>query len=178
MNKALLKEIVSHIYAHFAVIPSDFVNLERTGSLMSPNYLLNERIIFESEGESYQGKTWGCQMAIGQQEIKILLGDCTLDKEYPEFVMIVQPRDAPIYGLYLIHNEMSFQPGDSHPMLAVSPNTGKGWMECNTHLQATFLAAMEQARDLKMPWERCIDYKPLYQAMLSFLKFHLETYGE
>jgi hypothetical protein len=178
MNKALLKEIVAHIYAHFAIIPSDFVNLDKTQSLMAPYYLLNDKISFEVEGNSYQGKIWGCQMSIGQKEIKVLLGDCTLDKEFPEFVMIVQPKDAPTYGLYLMYNEMSSQPGDSQPMIAVSPDGGKGWMQCNTHLQATFLAAMEQARELRMPWEKCDEHRSLYQAMVSFLKFHLEIYGE
>lgn len=178
MNLALVKEIVSHIYAHFAIIPSDFVNMDKTDSLINPFYLLKEQVVFESEGTSYHGKVWGCQMSIGQQEIKVLLGDCTLDKEYPEFVMIVQPKDAPVYGLYLCHNEMSSQPGDSQPMIAVSPDKGKGWLQCNAHLQATFLAAMEQARELRMPWEKCTDYKPLYQCMINFLKFHLEIYGE
>jgi hypothetical protein len=182
MNLALVKEIVSHIYSHFAIIPSNFVNLDKTSSLMDPFYLLNERISFEVEGEPYHGKVWGCQMSIGQQEIKILLGDCALDKNYPEFVMIVQPKDAPAYGLYFIYINPAFddtpEPIDFQPMIAVSPDKGKGWLQCNAHLQATFLAAMEQARELRMPWEKCTDYKPLYQCMINFLKFHLEIYGE
>jgi hypothetical protein len=177
MNLALLKEIVVHIYANFAIIPSNFINLKTTDSLMNPRYLLNQKITFEEEGIAYHGKVWGCQMAVGSQEIKILLGDCTIDKEFPEFTMIIQPKNAPTYGLYLMHNELSTEPGDSHPMIAVSPDEGKGWIQCNTGLQATFLAAMEQARDLRMTWQECEEPKPLHQAMVSFLKFHLETYG-
>jgi hypothetical protein len=178
MNKALLKEIVSHVYANFAVIPSDFVNLNKTLSLMEPKYLLKEKITFEAEGTPYYGKMWGCQMAVSQMEIKVLLGNCTLDKEFPEYSMIVQPKNAPTYGLYLVYNELSSAPGDSQPMIAVSPDDGKGWMECNTGLQATFLAAMEQARDLRMTWKNCSNYDHLYHAMISFLKFHVEIYGE
>jgi hypothetical protein len=178
MNKALLKEIVSHVYANFAVIPSNFVNLNKTSSLMEPKYLLKEKLTFEVDNSSHYGQMWGCQMAVSQMEIKVLLGNCTLDKEFPECSMIIQPKNAPTYGLYLIYNESFLESEDSQPMIAVSPDDGKGWIECNTGLQATFLAAMEQARDLHMTWKICSDYDNLYRAMISFLKFHLEIYGE
>ena len=64
MNQALLKEIVAHIYAQFAIIPSDYINLQKTGSLLDPTYLLNDKITFESEGIPYYGKVWGCQMSM------------------------------------------------------------------------------------------------------------------
>jgi hypothetical protein len=178
MNIALLKEMVAHIYANFGVIPSDFVNLKTSGSLISPYYLLKDKITFEVEGQAHYGKMWGCSMSLGDLAIKVLLADCTLDREYPEFAMIIDPKGNPTYGLYLCHNELSSHPKDSVPMLAVSPDHGQGWMPCNTGLQATFLAGMEQARDLHMPWEPCVEYNELHQAMIGFLKFHFMTYGD
>jgi len=171
MNIVLLKEIVSHIMAHFGVIPSDFVNLKKSDSLLSPTYLLNEKIFFESDGENYTGKVWGCQMSVAQTQIKVLLGECTTDPEFPEWAMIVQPKDNPIYGLYLCHNTQSDYAPTSQPDLSVSLD-GKEWMNCSTFLQATFLAAMEQVRDLQMPWIKCVEYADLYKAMLSFLNHH------
>ena len=111
------------------------------------------------------------------KEIKIILGDLTLDKEFPEFAMIVSPKDAPMYGLYLMYNTLSSEASDSHPMLAVSPDAGKGWLQCNVGLQATFLAAMEQARDLHAIWEKCTDHKIEYAALISFIKFHAGIYN-
>jgi hypothetical protein len=176
MNKILLKEIVAHIYANFALIPSDFVNLNQTASLMGPDYILQEKITFEEEKISYSGTLSGCQMSLSLNELKVLAADCTTDKEFPEYAMIVQPKDAPTYGLYLIQNDSS-EPEYHQPMLAVSINQGKDWMQLNTGLQATFLAAMEQARDLHMIWKKIENYKPQYQALISFLKFHADTYG-
>jgi hypothetical protein len=170
MNKTLTKEIITHIYAHFAIVPSNFVNLEKTGSLMDPYYLLDEKINFEVEGVAHKSKIWGCQLVFDNQAIKILLADCSIDKNVLELAMIVQPKDTPTYGLYL-----TTDPDDSQPMIAVSPDNGKGWMECNIGLQATFLAAMEQLRDLHMSWNKCVDYKSSYDSMLSFLKFNLEA---
>lgn len=92
MNYALLKEIIKHIYAHFAIVPSDFVNLKNTDLLMNPIYLLPEKIIFEIENTEYQGKVWGCQLSAAQNEVKVLLGDCTYDDNFHEFTMIVQAK--------------------------------------------------------------------------------------
>jgi hypothetical protein len=177
MNYALLKEIVSHVMAHFGVIPSDFVDHKKTDSLMSPGYLLPEKIHFESEGEKYQGKVWGCQVSIAQVELKVLLGECTLNKEFPEFAMVIQSKDAPTYGLYLCYNEMSSAPQDSQPDLAVTLN-GKDWMDCSTYLQGCFLAATEQVRDLMLPWNKCGEYKDLHKSLLSFMNFHHGKFGD
>lgn len=62
-------------------------------------------------------------------------------------------------------------------MLAVSLD-GKNWMQCNSYLQGTFLAAMEQLRDMHLSWSKCSDYNDLYKSALSFLQFHSTHYGE
>lgn len=178
MNYFLLKEIVSHVMAHFGIIPSNFVDLNKTDSLMSPAYLLDDRIFFEIDGKPYQGKVWGCQLSVGQAQVKVLLGDCADDSRHNGFhdwTMVIQSKDAPIYGLYLSHN-LSADPLDSEPDLCVSTN-GKEWMNCSTFLQATFLAAMEQVRDLKLPWSKLGDHKDLYHALLSFTNHH-QSYGD
>jgi hypothetical protein len=177
MNYALLKEIVSHVMAHYGVIPSDFVDHKITDSLMSPGYLLPEKIHFESEGEEYKGKVWGCQMSMAQTEVKVLLGECTLDKEFPEFAMVIQPKETPIYGIYLCYNEMSNSPKDSQPDLAVTLK-GNDWMDCSTYLQGCFLAATEQLRDFRAPWIKCVDYQDLHKFLLSFINFHHAKFGD
>jgi hypothetical protein len=177
MNQALLKEIVSHVMAHFGVIPSAFVDHKRTNSLMDPSYLVSEKIVFEEEGQQYQGKIWGCQLSVSQTEVKVLLGECTTDPEFPEFALVLQSKDAPAYGLYLCYNEVSNHPEDSEPDLSVSLN-GKDWMDCNTFLQATFLAATEQVRELLLPWKKCVEYKEMHAALLSFMNYHAGKIGE
>lgn len=169
MNQALLKEIVKHIYATFGVIPSDFLNVQ-TGSLLQAQYLLSDKISFQIDGNDRQGKMWGCQLTLSNSQIKVLLGECTMDPEYPEFSMIIQAKEAPMYGLYDVK--------DNYAMIATSLNQGKNWLSLNTTLQATFLAAMEYARDLQMPWGQLVDYKGQYQAMVSFLRFQQEAWEQ
>jgi len=49
MNYVLMEEIVKHVLANLAIMPSDFVNLERTKSLTSKDFLLKEKLNFETE---------------------------------------------------------------------------------------------------------------------------------
>jgi hypothetical protein len=64
---------------------------------------------------------------------------------------------------------------NSEALIACSLD-GKAWMECQTYLQATFLAGMEQVRDVGMNWSKCLDYKVHYESLLTFIKFHHTLY--
>lgn len=171
MNKVLLEEIVRHVFSNFAVIPSHYVNLDKSKSLARQEYLLQDKLSFELDNQVIRRNIWGCQISADPQEFKVLLGDCSQEKGVLEFAMIAQLKGAPFYGLYLALGEL-IQP---EPMLACSLN-GKDWMECNTYLQATFLAGMEQVRDLGLSWNKCANYTEQHEALLSFIRYHAMVY--
>lgn len=172
MNKLLMESIVNHIFANLAVIPSTFVNLDKTKSLFSKEFIVNDKLTFSTDEKQVENKIWGCQISADKQEVIFLLGDCSLDKEYPEYCLIVQLKNAPAYGIYLATNTKN-----SVPLIACSLNN-KEWMECQTYLQATFLAAMEQIRESGLNWNKCSNYKDQYKLMLSFIDFHDSIYGD
>src|SRR5574338_1017063 len=138
MNRVLLEQIVKHVFSNMMVIPSAHVNMQKSKSLMDKEYLVPEIVPFDIEGsdKTQKNRVWGCQISAEQQEVKMLLGDCTEDKKFPEYALIIHLKDSPIYGLYLVNNLKDEDVG-SDPMLAVSMD-GKGWLECSTFLQATF----------------------------------------
>lgn len=177
MNLELLQHIVKHVFASFAIIPSDFINLDRTKSLMNPEYLLPEKLHFEAEEGPISNKVWGCQLTFMKQDVKILLGDCTIPQ--PEdhqfrlgpnrsFAMLVSIKDMPIYGLF-------YDGDEQEPMIACTVDK-KVWMECTTFLQATFLAGMEQLREVGMSWAKCSNYQDQFQHLSAFIKYHSATY--
>lgn len=170
-----MENIIRHVMANLAIIPSSFVDPDKTKSLMSKEYLLTEKLSFESEEEVIKNRIWGCQISLEQQELKFLLGDCSQEKNIPEYCLIVQLKNAPAYGVYLVFNDLVSSQVDSEPLLACTLN-GKEWMECQTYLQATFLAGMEQVRDVGLSWNKCTDYKDQYELMLSFIEFHNVVY--
>src|ERR1700720_208809 len=90
MNVELQNEIVSHVFANFGVFTAT------NYSLIDDKYLLNDKLSFE-EGDR---QIWGIQISSESQEIKVLLGNCTLDN-YPEFCLIVQMKNCPFYSLLL-----------------------------------------------------------------------------
>lgn len=168
MNKILREEIVKHIMSNFLIISSDFINVDKSKSLMSDDLLLDSKLNFENNNKNI----WGCQLLLDKQEFKIIVGDCTQDKKYPEFCIVAQLSGTPAYGLYFVYDE-----SDSEALIALSLD-GKAWMECNTYFQASFLAGMEQIRDVAVPWEKCKNYKEQYEMMISFIKYHTSMYEE
>lgn len=171
MNQDLIEQIVLHIYSQFAIIPSSFVDLGKTKSLRSKEYLLLDKLTFElDDNSSIQNRVWGCQLKVQNDTMTVLLGDCTLDKEQPEFALIFSTNDTPTYGLYLC-------PGQS--VIAYSLND-KDWLQSSTYLQATFLAAMEQIRELGMKWEKSSSDDKLFSSLKSFIQFksNIEEAGE
>ena len=107
MNKLLLEQIVKHVMSNLGVVPSSFVDDKKTQSLIDKNYLLKDKVSFEgTNGNVYKNSIWGCQFLQDNLNFKILLANCSEDKNIPEFCLIVQPFDAPAYGLYYIYTDL------------------------------------------------------------------------
>ena len=174
MNIELLDKIVKNIFANLLVIPSNFVN-PNGKSLKSNDFLLKEKLSFETDNGTVFKNIWGCQISAGEQELNILLGDCSQDEELLEYCLIVQLKDSPPYGAYLVYNELccSKRPGDALIACALNEND---WLICNTYLQATFLAGMEQIKEIGLSWNKCTNYKRHIEMMKSFIKYHDSYY--
>lgn len=167
MNTVLLEQIVKHVLASLMVIPSDFIDPEKTKSLASKEYLLNHPIVFElGGGESISNRVWGCQLSAEDREIKMLLADCSQEKYVDEYCLLVQLKDAPAYGVYFINSNV-----ENSALISCSVNNS-GWLDCNTYLQATFLAGMEQLKDINFTWNKCTNYSEQFKLLQSFINHH------
>ena len=176
MNSKLTEEIAHHIFANLGILPANFVNYDKTKPITDKKFLLPEKLTFEVDEETYRKSVYGCQASIGGgKEFKMLVADCTQDKQLPEFCLFLQLKDAPAYCVYYIYNKLEPEV-DSEVMIALTMD-GQHWMPCSTYLQATFLAGMEQLRDIPTGWSQIKDYQTHYQQLLSFIKFH-RTYHE
>jgi hypothetical protein len=175
MNRNLTEQIALHVLANLGVVSANFVNKEATQSIINKSYLLPEKISFEDNGQIVRKNIYGCQVSIADsKELRLLLADCTQDKEFPEFALLVQLKDAPAFGIYMI---ISNDQMDSEVLIAVSADK-QNWMPCSVYLQATFLAGMEQLRDVGFGWTKATNYSEHHQQLLSFIKFHHNIYQE
>jgi hypothetical protein len=178
MNQKLTEQIALHVLSNLGVLPSAFVDLEQTKSVIDKQYLLLEKLTFEAEdGHSIRKNIYGCQVVVaGNKEFKLLLADCTQEKDVPEYCLLIQLKDAPTFGVYLIFNQLVDDPPEAEAMIAVNSDK-KHWIPCTTYLQATFLAGMEQLRDIGFGWTKCNNYQELYAQLLTFIKFHDNFFG-
>ena len=174
MNPNLRAEIVKHIFANFGVIPSKYVS-DKTRSLINKEYLLSEKVTFKDEGGVIENRVWGCQLSSDIQEVKILLADCTQEEQSPEYCLLVQLKNTPAYGVYLIFNESFGDQINSACMIAYSLDS-TSWSECGTFLQATFLGGMEQIRETGFAWNKVTNYQEQYKSLVSFIKYHSSIY--
>jgi len=175
MNRKLTEQIALHILANLGVVTANFVNKESTQSIINNSYLLPEKISFVGEDKELRKNIYGCQVSVADaKELRLLLADCTQEKEFPEFALLVQLKDSPAFGLYMI---VSNDKIDSEVLFAVSTDK-QSWMPCSIYLQATFLAGMEQLRDIGFGWTKATNYSEQYHRLLSFIKFHHSYYQE
>ena len=175
MNLILLEEIVKNIFANLLVIQSDYIN-QNSKALQSKDFLLKEKLDFEDDEKTISNNIWGCQISSEDKELKILLGDCTVDNNFPEYCLIVQLKGAPAYGVYLVDNRLdNKEPSD--PLIACTLNE-KDWLICNTFLQATFLVGMEQMKEIGLAWNKCSNYKSHLDMMKSFIRYHSSYYED
>lgn len=165
MNKILMEHIARHILSGLGVVSSTFSHSQ---TMISKEFLLDQKLLFKNEsGDAVKNPIYGCQINIEQKEFKILLGVCSQDNKIPEYCLVIQFTGNPGYGLYMVCDSSV----ESEALIAVTINE-KDWMPCSTFLQATFLAAMEQLRDVGLGWNKCTNYQKQYEMLLSMVKFH------
>lgn len=171
MNQELSKEIIKHVLANFLVIPSKFIDGNSFQSLCSDSFMLKEKLSFLSEGgKKIDNKIWGCALSFASEQVKIIIGDCSQDSS-KELCMIIHLSNSPSYGLYICLDSYD------KPLIACMTDS-KAWMPCNTFLQATFLAGMEQIKEFFLTASKINDYNEQHQMLLSLIRFYNSLYEE
>jgi hypothetical protein len=170
MNIELTYQLVKHIFACLNVVKADFVNQKMCNSIMDKQYLLPEDIHFDVDGQTQHNKIYGCQMVFGGKEFRMLLADCTTDKQTPEYCLLTHLQDAPMYAIHYTENDKE--------EAFVAVNTNNIWMPCPLVMQFTFAAGMEQIKDIAFGWTKCSKYSDHHKQLLSFVDFVSNYCGE
>jgi hypothetical protein len=172
MNLKLTQSIVEHIYASLLIKPAKFIENKGSLSILNKEFILDRTLDLNDSEKVFYNEIWGCESNVSGKQISLLVGNCSLEKEVDEYCLIVKLKDAPSYGCYLVLNENY----NSDVLIACSLD-GKNWMECNTYLQATFLAGMEQFKEINNKWIKLSNYENEFELLRSFLLLHNSIYG-
>lgn len=173
MNLKLTQNIIEHIYSSLLITHSTFIENVGVMSILSKDFILDKTLNLNDSEKVFNNEIWGCQSNISGKQISLLVGNCSLEEDVNEYCLIVNLEDAPSYGCYLVLNENY----NSDALIACSLD-GKTWMECNTYLQATFLAGMEQFKELNNKWVKIYNYDKEFEMLKSFLLLHNSIYGD
>lgn len=176
MNYILMEQIIRHVMANLSIISTPYVF--NTGkNLRSIEYLSSRKMKFEIDDSIIDHNVYAVETFADSKKLKIILADCsTIKSSILEFALIVSVEDMPTYGLYLIFNDLD-KKINPEPMIAVSLNN-EDFMECNTYLQNTFCAGMEELRDLGFNWVKHEITDEDFKVLANFIDFHDEFYEE
>lgn len=161
MNHKLTYEIINHIFRRLGVINS---NLQDSYFSIKDSYFLASKKIclIDEENNEINNDIWSVDLNLDNNKIKILLSNCSIYNTL-EYCLIMSVPDAPVYGIYF-----NLEDPES---CAISYNLNETWMLANEYVQATFLAGMEQIKDLNLTANFQPNIDDLYFKMISFLKF-------
>lgn len=177
MNKQLTEQIINHVFSNLLII-NNSIDSNRYTSIVSNDYLLPETISFENDkNKKIVNKIWGVELLVENQKLKMLLANCSIDNDSIEYALCIKLEGSPAYGLYSVYTINSSINIENAPLISISID-GQNWMTCNTYLQATFLAAMENIKQIPYTLTKCKDYKDEYNLLISFIKYHESLYGD
>ncbi len=151
MQSNLTNEILGHIFTNLGLMAP------RKTSLKNDYFLLSETIDLEENDKDKCLPIWGAQVPVAEGKFNLLLTEM---KDHPgeqEYFLVSKMEDCPIYGCYILLESTVVDknvPKHGEILFSLKDNA---WLPTDTFLQATFLAGMEQLKELITPWQPTTD---------------------
>jgi hypothetical protein len=168
MSQELTNAILKHIYFNLGIWNSKLT------SITDKKFLIDRKIEFvDSADRKELAPIWACQTTINNCKFRIACADLGCqhsDFADQEIAIITRLDDCPAYACLLIGDGENI----SHSFIACQVKDN--WMPATIYLTATFLAGMEQLRDLTTAFQKATDVKNLIDDLEKFLLFE-ENYS-
>lgn len=165
-NDEITNAIIKHIFTQLGLYDTTAVSIHHKA------FLTDKTIAYENDNyEKMSAKVYACQTEISSKKLSIISSE--LDES--ENFVVVKFDSNPAYGLYLcseypsediIATPLVFQDG----FLATQLKE-KTWIPTTIYLQATFLAGMEQLRDLTSKYDKVKDIDVLFDLLKEFISY-------
>lgn len=159
MRYGLTDCIVEHIFDNLGI------SLQRTASLRDPVFQLKETIEYD---DVYHATLYGAVFKIEKSYFRLLLADFSDNETNSEYALVIKLEGSPTYGCYLFIDEALGEPEDGLICFATKPNT---WIKASVAIQATFLAGMENLREVNASWTKPDKYLDLLEELKSFYDY-------
>lgn len=157
----LTNQIVKHIFDNLGLTDNRQVSLLQ--------FLTDKTIQFSSDGKDEEissSQIWACQTVINNVRFR-MMSTSFPDIEETETIFISKLDNCPTYGCSLITgSNPSFLEGH----IGCKMNE-ESWVPTTIFIQATFLAGMEQLKDISGSFAKCSDNTDLVDDLKSFIAF-------
>lgn len=144
----LTNEIATHILNQYH-IKSNMINDE---------FLIEEKLKFIEDSKEISSNIYISNLTSLNQEIQILITTYSNNR-----CLIIKIKDSPSYAILELNGENS--------LIALKLDN---WVTCSIYIQATFLAAMEQLKDLSI----LVKSSDINDEIINLLHEFLEYYEE
>lgn len=159
MTDRLTNSILLHIFDNLGITSTNRV------SLLSKSFQLSDTIRLENEDGNFEDiYLYGAQISIDKSKFKILCGN--FSNQAKELVLICKLDNCPTYACYL---SIEHEPYEGMIAFALKE---KAWLVSNTYIQATFLAGMENLKEVGAVWNQIEKYYDLVDEIKSFIEYY------
>lgn len=168
MQSEITNAIVKHIFKNLGI----FTEYPVAVSICHDSFLLDKKITFQVDNCELFAPVWACQTSVENKTLNIICTSLAIDHEEhvnnTETFILVKLEGQPSYGCYLSSAGLGITVWDG--FIAVELKT-KSWIPTTTFLQATFLAGMEQLKDLSSKYDKSINIEELFTLLKSFIAY-------
>jgi hypothetical protein len=156
MSEQLTNQIVKHVLDNVGITDEKQVSILQ--------FLTDKTIQFDVEdGELATAEVWACQTLVDNVRFRMMYSHLDGD-----MIFVSKLDECPTYGCSLIiDNEITY---NLDGFIGLKMND-QNWIPTTIFLQATFLAGMEQLKDLSGGYSKCSDHEDLLSDLKSFISF-------
>jgi hypothetical protein len=141
-------------------------------SILHPTFKTDKLIDYtDEEYREKQAEVFACQTSIENDQLNIICVSFPDSYDYDtENFVIVKLGNSPAYGCYLgsIKADGEMKASDGSIATEIRPGA---WIPTTTFLQATFLAGMEQVKELTSKYEKAKNIEDLFKLLKEFITY-------
>lgn len=163
---SLTDAIAEHILYYLGATNPFFAG----NSITNEKFLTKHQIEFvDDQGITEQANIWSCETTINHSKFRMMCARFTCNHtkdEDEDIAVVIKLPDCPTYGLMSTHSQ-----GKSFDSFIACEIKEKTWVGTTTYIQATFLAGMEQLKELSVAYTKCESTEDLFTSLKEFINY-------
>lgn len=161
MNEKLTNTIVEHIFNNLGIINQNLIK----NSIINDAFKIDQKInYFNENNEDKIANVYCCETTVNKSKFYLM---ATIFDD--DLFLISKLEDCPAYGCF-----GSIENKELKDSFIVCNLGDKSWIPTTIFIKATFLAGMEQLREVNRPFLRSESYNDYFKLLKEFIDYCYE----